>query len=130
MEVLYTIILFLCTIHPSCSYCKNFIYSQSGKQPMPKSSPDQREIIYLEIEKSRISREKAKVVLDKSLLLYVVFMLVGILGFAFEYIDSFLLNVLVVLGIVILIIGTLPYLIISHREEQKINNWLKRLKGS
>ena len=97
---------------------------------MPKSSPDQREIIYLEIEKSRISREKAKVVLDKSLLLYVVFMLVGILGFAFEYIDSFLLNVLVVLGIVILIIGTLPYLIISHREEQKINNWLKRLKGS
>src|SRR3989338_3795769 len=124
MEVLYTIILFLCTIHHSCSYCKNFIYSQSGKQPMPKSSPDQREIIYLEIEKSRISREKAKVVLDKSLLLYVVFMLVGILGFAFEYIDSFLLNVLVVLGIVILIIGTLHYLIISHREEQKINNWL------
>jgi len=96
---------------------------------MPKSSADQREIIYLEIEKSRIAREKAKVVLDKSLLLYVIFMLVGILGFAFEYIDSFLLNVLVITGIIVLAIGTIPYIIISDREEKKINNWLKRLKG-
>jgi len=50
------------------------------------------EVIYLEIEKSRIEREKARLVLDKSLMFYFVFMVVGIVGFAFKYIDSALLR--------------------------------------
>jgi hypothetical protein len=94
---------------------------------MPKES-DLREIIYLEIEKSRINREKAAIVLNKSLFLYVLFMLVGIVGFASKYIDSMMLNSLIISGIVILIVGTLPYLAITHKEEKKINDFLKRLK--
>jgi len=83
------------------------------------------EVIYLEIEKSRIEREKARLVLDKSLLLYFVFMVVGIVGFAFKYIDSTLLNVLVITGICILVIGTVPYLIVINNEEKKIKGFLK-----
>ena len=83
------------------------------------------EVIYLEIEKSRIEREKARLVLDKSLLLYFVFMVVGIVGFAFKYIDSALLNALVITGICILVIGTVPYLIVINNEEKKIKGFLK-----
>ena len=83
------------------------------------------EVIYLEIEKSRIEREKARLVLDKSLLLYFVFMVVGIVGFVFKYIDSTLLNALVITGICILVIGTVPYLIVINNEEKKIKGFLK-----
>jgi len=86
------------------------------------------ERIYLEIEKSRINREKSKLVLDKSLMLYFTFMVVGIIGFAFSFIDSFLLNVLVVCGIIVLVVGTIPYVVITQKEEKRIDEFLKRLE--
>lgn len=86
------------------------------------------ERIYLEIEKSRINREKSKLVLDKSLMLYFTFMVLGVIGFAFEFIDSFSLNVMVICGIVILVVGTIPYAVITQKEEKRINEFLKRLK--
>lgn len=96
---------------------------------MPKLSGNEKEIIYLEIEKSKLNREKAKIVLNKSLVLYIVFMVVGILGFSADYIDSTLLNVLVILGIIVLVLGTIPYFIITSKEEKKLNAMLKRLKN-
>jgi undecaprenyl pyrophosphate phosphatase UppP len=95
---------------------------------MGKISDTEREVIYLEIEKSKINREKSKIVLNKSLVLYITFTIVGIMGFAFDYIDSFLLNVLVVIGIVVLIIGIVPYHMITHKEEKKINELLNKFK--
>ena len=88
----------------------------------------QQEIDILELEKSKISREKAGMVLSKGLTLYVAFLLVGIIGFANEYIDAFMLNVLVIAGIVVLFISTLPYVIIVHNEERWINKRLQELK--
>ena len=81
--------------------------------------------IYLEIEKSKIQRERAKLVLEKSIALYFIFMIIAVLGFIYDYIDSTMLNVLIVLGIVILLAGTLPYLMITNREEKKIESFLK-----
>ena len=105
------------------------------KKPVPvgdlkikKLTPKTTEAIYLEIEKSRINREKSKLVLDKSFVLYFSFLIVGILGFAFNYITSIILNVLVISGIVILVIGTVPYVFIIHNEEKKIDTLLKELK--
>jgi hypothetical protein len=86
------------------------------------------EIIYLEIEKSRINREKSRIVLNKSLSLYVLFMLVGIIGFVFDYIDSKMLNALIITGIIVLVIGTIPYLLITHKEENKIKDFLRKLR--
>jgi len=85
-------------------------------------------IVYLEIEKSRIKREKAKIVLNKSLFLYVAFLLVGVFGFVNHYIDSSMLNVLIILGIFILFVGTMPYVLITYQEEKKINSMLKGFK--
>jgi cation transporter-like permease len=81
--------------------------------------------IYLEIEKSKIQREKAKLVLEKSVFLYIIFMLIAVLGFVFSSIDSSMLNTLILLGIIILIIGTVPYMVLVHKEEKKIEGYLK-----
>ena len=89
---------------------------------------NEKEVIYLEIEKSKINREKSKLVLNKSLMLYFSFLFIGVIGFSFDYINSFMLNVLVVLGIIILVIGSLPYLIITHNEEKKIESYLAKLR--
>ena len=95
---------------------------------MAKKSDVEREIIYLELEKSRINREKAKIVLNMGLVLYFGFLIAGVIGFSFEYIDSLLLNVLVISGIIILIVSTLPYLVIVHKEEKWITLKLSELK--
>ena len=92
-------------------------------------SPNEREIIYLEIEKLRIKREKAMLVLNKSLMLYFCFLLVGVVGFVFKYISSFLLNVLIILSIFVLVAGATPYLFTIHQEEKVINKRLRELKG-
>jgi hypothetical protein len=81
--------------------------------------------VYLEIEKSKITREKARLVLEKSIALYFLFMLIGVAGFIFDYIDSVMLNTLIILGIVILITGSLPYMLTVKREEKKIEGYLK-----
>jgi len=95
---------------------------------MAKKSGTDSEIIYLEIERSRINREKARIVLNMGLVLYFGFLIAGIIGFAFEYINSLMLNVLVICGIVILIVSTLPYLIIVHKEDRFIEVKLYELK--
>jgi len=92
-------------------------------------SPNEREIIYLEIEKLRIKREKSMLVLNKSLMLYFCFLLVGVVGFVFKYISSFLLNVLIIFSILVLVAGATPYLFTIHQEEKIINKRLKELKG-
>ena len=94
---------------------------------MPKKSVDS-EIIHLELERSRINREKAKIVLNMGLVLYFGFLIVGIVGFAFEYIGNLVLNILVICGIFILIVSTVPYIIISHKEDKWIKSKLQELK--
>jgi O-antigen/teichoic acid export membrane protein len=87
-----------------------------------------REVIYLEIEKSRIKREKSMLVLNKSLMLYFCFLLVGVIGFVYSYVSALLLNLLIIGGLCILILGTIPYVVVVTREEKKIDELLNNLK--
>ncbi len=89
---------------------------------------DKKEVVYLEIEKSRINREKSKTVLDKSFLLYFSFLLVGVVGFASGYINSRTLTMLVITGIIILALGTLPYVVVTTKEDRFIEQKIKEYK--
>ncbi|MBI5398377.1 hypothetical protein HZB03_02835 [Candidatus Woesearchaeota archaeon] len=84
-------------------------------------------VINLEVEKSRINREKSILVMNKSLVLYFVFMFVAILGFINGYISRTLLNVLIVMGLCVLIIGTVPYVKTMHEEEKRLNDLIERI---
>ncbi|MFH0876137.1 MAG: hypothetical protein V1859_09445 [archaeon] len=85
-------------------------------------------IVYLEVEKSRIKRERAKIVLNKSLFLYVAFLIVGVFGFVNHYITSATLNMIIIMGIFVLVVGTLPYVLVAMNEDKKINKMIEDLK--
>jgi hypothetical protein len=87
-----------------------------------------KEVIMLEVEKSRLNREKSMLVMNKSLILYFVFMFVAVLGFINGYINRTLLNVLIVMGLCVLIIGTVPYVKTMHAEERRLNDLIARVK--
>ena len=89
---------------------------------------DKTEIDTLEMEKSRIAREKSKIVLNEGLVLYFAFLAIGVIGFSNGFLDSFMLNILVISGIIVLIISTLPYVFIVHREEKWIHMRLAELR--
>ena len=86
-------------------------------------------LISIEIEKSKLNREKSLMVLDKALLLYFSFLFIGVIGFINGYLTAGFLNQLVVMGIVVLLIGIVPYVITMHREEQKLDQLLGHYKG-
>ena len=88
----------------------------------------QKQIIQLELKKSDIRREKSKLVLDKSIWLYFLFMIVGVLGFLYGYVNSLTLNFLIIAGFAILIIGTLPYIKTVSNEEKRIDEFIKNLR--
>jgi len=88
----------------------------------------EKAIIEVEVEKSRLNREKAMLVLNKSLFLYFCFLFVGIIGFINAYVSKTLLNILIVVGLVVLIIGTIPYVQTMKEEEKKLNSIIENLR--
>jgi energy-coupling factor transporter transmembrane protein EcfT len=83
-------------------------------------------VIDLEIEKSRLNREKSILVLNKSILLYFSFLFIGIIGFINNYVSRFYLNILVLMGLIVLIIGIIPYIHIMNSESKNINSLIKK----
>ena len=88
----------------------------------------EKEIIEVEVEKSRLNREKAMLVLNKSLFMYFCFLFVGIIGFINAYVSKSLLNILIVVGLLVLIIGTIPYVQTMNQEEKKLNSIIESLR--
>ncbi len=87
----------------------------------------EKQIIQLELEKSRLSREKGMIILNKSVFLYFTFMFIGVIGFVNHYIGHSMLNFIVIMGLVALIVGTLPYIFAAHKEQKNLSNILKSL---
>ncbi|MFC1753050.1 hypothetical protein ACFL96_06605 [Thermoproteota archaeon] len=93
-----------------------------------KVTPANKEIIDLEVEKSRLNREKSMLVMNKGLILYFAFMFIAVIGFINGYLNQTLLNVLIVMGLLVLIIGTVPYVKTMHEEEERLNNLIAELR--
>lgn len=91
------------------------------------NSADKRELIWLtlEIEQSKLNREKCLLMLDKSLLMYFAFLIVGIVGFINRYITVQYLNLVIALSFCVLASGLIPYMVTMYREEKKLDALLK-----
>ncbi|MBI2145415.1 hypothetical protein HYU18_03785 [Candidatus Woesearchaeota archaeon] len=81
----------------------------------------QEMIMMLEIEKSKLNREKSLLLLDKSLLMYFAFLIVGVVGFVNKFLDVRYLNVMIVLSFGVLAVGLVPYMLTMGKEEKKLN---------
>lgn len=87
----------------------------------------EKQIIQLELEKSRLNREKAMIILNKSVFLYFTFLFIGVVGFINDYISTVMLNYLIVMGLAALVVGALPYIFASHKEQKKLSQILEEL---
>ena len=92
-------------------------------------SPIDKEIIELELEKSRIDREKSMLVLNKGLFLYFCFLFVAVMGFINGYLSKDLLNILIIMSLCVIIIATLPYIKTMHKEEKRLETLIDDLKA-
>jgi uncharacterized membrane protein (DUF485 family) len=86
-------------------------------------------LVEVKLERLKIEREKAVLVLNKALMMYFIFLFIALLGFVNGYIKVKYLNGLVVMGFIVLIVGTIPYVRISRREELELNRLEKELKN-
>ena len=89
----------------------------------------ERAIVDLEIEKSKLNREKSMLVLNKSLILYFGFLLISIVGFVNNYITQSLFNILIIMGLIVLVIGIVPYIKTMREEERHINKMISYIKS-
>ena len=80
----------------------------------------EKQIIELELEKTRLDRERGMIILNKSIFLYFTFIFVGIIGFMNHYLSSKMLDVMILTGLLALIIGSIPYVRGSQKEQETL----------
>ncbi|MFW6311471.1 MAG: hypothetical protein ACOC1K_04470 [Nanoarchaeota archaeon] len=80
--------------------------------------------INLVVEKSKVKRERASLLMNKGLALYFSFLFVGVIGLTYNYITKETLNILVLMGFAVLIIATIPYLQLMKKSEADIDKML------
>ena len=95
---------------------------------MAKLSERSKELIELELERSRLNREKSVLVLNKALFLYFCFLFVGVIGFVNNYVTTAYLNLLIILALVALIVGIFPYVSVMSKEEKRTDNLIASVK--
>ncbi|MFH1408799.1 MAG: hypothetical protein ABIH34_02740 [Nanoarchaeota archaeon] len=96
---------------------------------MKRLSDVDNKIIDVEVEKSRLNREKSMLVLNKSMFLYFTFLFVGVIGFINGYLNRAFLNILILMGLFVLAIGTVPYINTMYKEEKHLSQIIDALKG-
>jgi hypothetical protein len=86
--------------------------------------------IYVELEKSRMERERVILFLNKTFVFYFAYLATGLLGFINKFITPTFLNFMVISGLFVLVIGTIPFVRTMQKEEKKIDALLERLKNA
>lgn len=97
--------------------------------PQRHLSEAEKQYFSLLLEKSRLNRERAKIVLDKGLVLFFAFLLFAIIAYQNQLITQLLFNLLVAGAVCVLLLSVIPYLKISKREEESLDHALNSLLG-
>ncbi|HIG98377.1 TPA: hypothetical protein HA231_03060 [Candidatus Woesearchaeota archaeon] len=98
-------------------------------QKKAKTSVNEELLLSLEIEKSKLNREKSLLLLDKSLLMYFAFLIIGVVGFVNKFLDARYLNIMIVLSFGVLAVGLVPYMLTMGREEKRLNTLIQAYQG-
>ena len=94
-----------------------------------KLTDAEKQYIMLSIEKSKLNRERAMLILDKGILLFMAFIVLGVIGFLNNLINQLTLNILVVAGLCVLLLSVVPYTSIARKSERDIDKILRDLTG-
>lgn len=85
------------------------------------------QVIKLIIEKSKVKRERASLLINKGITLYFSFLIVGVLGLINEVVTITLFNTLVLLGFGVLLFAAIPYIQLMRKSEMDIDAMLDHL---
>lgn len=88
--------------------------------PKRKISDIEKEYIDLKVEKLRLDREKATLVLNKGLYLFFAIFAMLLLGMVYNYFTKLVAAILLIIACAILIISILPYSTATKKEEKEI----------
>jgi hypothetical protein len=100
-----------------------------SRLPQRHLSEAEKQYIAVLIEKSQLNRERAKLILDKGLMLFFAFLLFAIIAYENDWISKILFNLVVMASVCVLMLAVTPYLNISKKEEEKLDRVLKELLG-
>ena len=85
-------------------------------------------LLEINIERSRIGRERAMLIFLESLFIYFSFLFIAVFGFVNKYLNSSMLNILVLIGLLALFVGVLPSTITMFEEGKKFDNLYNEYK--
>lgn len=100
-----------------------------GKLPQKHLSESEKQYISLVIEKSKLHRERAMLVLDKGLLLFFAFLAFSVIAREQDLITDLIFKITVISSICVLLLSITPYINISKKEEEKLDKILEDLTG-
>ena len=83
-------------------------------------------IFEMELEISKLKRDKSVFVLNKAIFLYFFFIFLGVLGLLTGYENVF--NILVILGLISIIVGSVPYISTMYYEEKNLKEMVDQLR--
>ena len=88
----------------------------------------ERILYHLKMEETRLRMNHSVTVLDKSILIYFLFLFVAIVGFINSYVNVQMLYLLVICGMFVLIIGLLPYVRTAVEESGQLERMIADLE--
>ncbi len=85
-------------------------------------------LIALKIEKARMSREESKLILDKGITMYLLFLLISVVGLITRYLELTNFLILICMAFLVLIVTSLPYLRNITIEKKDFDNLIKEVE--
>ena len=101
--------------------------SQSNSKETNEEAFELR-LLEIQIERSRIRRERATLVFSLSLFIYFSFLFISVIGFVNHYLDAKMLNLLILTGLLALCIGVLPNAIVMYNESRRFDRFYDEFK--
>src|SRR3989338_4081045 len=84
-------------------------------------SDTEHELIHIKLEKLKIERERAVLILNFGIVIYFIFLILALVGYVNSYVSTFFLNLIILGGILILVVAVFPYTKVMKNEEEEIN---------
>jgi hypothetical protein len=107
----------------------NKILELLQKAPKRKLSEVEKQMIFIVVEKCKLSRERALSTLNKAFLLFALFIVLAFLSRTNNILSTSHLNLIFLLGICLLIIVTIYYQNSIKQEEKVLDEILESFMG-
>lgn len=102
-------------------------YKPFHKLSKSRLSSKEQQKIALQIEKSKMKRDKSVVILNRGLIIYFCIILMAVFGFVNNYFSKITLNALIISAVLMLTAASIPFIASMYRDEKDIEDMIKNL---